>query len=932
MIGPAPELSEGDLQLELHKLFDRARRSFLVALYARGEAGRVSAMGRDWEVIPTQSEMTLRERMPRLDQAREDGKVFLIDWSERPLPLDLSSRLAGGRVYHVSRSTRLAALFGARHADPELEGSGLASVLLSGDVPSVKKVSGLRLTRRDAVRHFLHAWAGFPLADEMNAHRLARWCIASNAGPALAQKADQSKAWRKTRAELQGYVEEQAGALGGLCWQAWEQGMARRFVEVAVLLDAHARVRAPVAEGLLQGRLPQLAPGFGSELMEPGLVDALRGMLDALFSSLEENLASSILRQADALIPEPGFTSTRAASPWLPSGHAARERRFGEALRALAEASSEDRFARVRETLGEVEEHLNDARARTEAEREARLMSARLAAYLVTRAQALAPLAGVSYEAVTRLATAYAAQGGFVDWCRGRLRTPMPFAETVNDAIYAVLKAADALRRQDDALFARALPAWYEAGRPSQEVTPIEHGLRRFVTELLGGHKGRKILIIMMDGMSWASAVQLLHGLEQERWAPIVWRPKGFEARTHLPAVLAALPTLTLVSRAAFFAGRADGKAGAKGAKTDAARWAANPSLIKANDDEALPDLIQRAMLMDGEALRADVRKTIDGDAQVVGVIVNAIDEELKGSSQVMRDYSKTVIKPLMGLMSAAAGAERVVLLASDHGHALGDAMKPHGRLPPGATTEGRRWRTLANGEPPLDFEVALPASTWRPKGSARVAAIWDEAISHGHPAHGEHGGLSMAEVVAPAILLAPEWLSQLKGEEGPHLETRPFPHPAWWDLEIPPSTKAPGDTTSVSRQDERTQEQIPLLVGATAPQARSSNLPRPVREHELVSRLRKSKAFKANVEGRPEADVDKHLGYLSVLVEAGGALPDQEFARQCQTRAHRVAGLVARMGTLLNIDGYSVVEHDRAGHQVRLHRERLVAQYGLDP
>ena len=53
------------------------------------------------------------------------------------------------------------------------------------------------------------------------------------------------------------------------------------------------------------------------------------------------------------------------------------------------------------------------------------------------------------------------------------------------------------------------------------------------------------------------------------------------------------------------------------------------------------------------------------------------------------------------------------------------------------------------------------------------------------------------------------------------------------------------------------------------------------------------------------------------------------EFARRCGTRPHRVGGLVARMG-MLNIDGFAIVEHDRSGGQVRLHRQRLVTQYGL--
>ena len=84
---------------------------------------------------------------------------------------------------------------------------------------------------------------------------------------------------------------------------------------------------------------------------------------------------------------------------------------------------------------------------------------------------------------------------------------------------------------------------------------------------------------------------------------------------------------------------------GDKHTHEDAKRWATNKALIRANADAALPELILRNQLMDGEALQRDVRETIEGEIAVVGVVVNAIDEELRGSSQVMRDYSRTMIQ-----------------------------------------------------------------------------------------------------------------------------------------------------------------------------------------------------------------------------------------------------------------------------------------------
>ena len=259
----APELSGEDIQLELERIFKDKRRAPIAALHGRGEAATVSAAGRQWQVVPTACEMQMRAEMPLPGQEDKAGRVFLVDWTDRPLPLDLSCRLAKGRLISISRGTRLAVLLGARQAEPGLMGTGLATVLLSGEVSGLKKVSGIRLTRRDAMRHFLHAWAGFPLAEEMTPARLTAWCMGSNAGIALVGKADKNEAWMKLRGELSEFVEQEAGRLARLVWQAWEQDQVQRFVQGAVLVEAHTRKRDAVAEGLLQGRLTELAPGYG---------------------------------------------------------------------------------------------------------------------------------------------------------------------------------------------------------------------------------------------------------------------------------------------------------------------------------------------------------------------------------------------------------------------------------------------------------------------------------------------------------------------------------------------------------------------------------------------------------------------------------------------------------------------------------------------
>ena len=83
-----------------------------------------------------------------------------------------------------------------------------------------------------------------------------------------------------------------------------------------------------------------------------------------------------------------------------------------------------------------------------------------------------------------------------------------------------------------------------------------------------------------------------------------------------------------------------------------------------------------RRDVLSGHELIDEIKSAVGGDDCVVAVVVNAIDEQLKGSIQVGVDYSRAPILPLEALLSAAEVAERAVLLVADYGHVPGDAMR----------------------------------------------------------------------------------------------------------------------------------------------------------------------------------------------------------------------------------------------------------------
>lgn len=916
----SPLLSEADVRLEVERLFRRDHRSKLLALFGRGQAGRFDLDGLSWEIIPTVCELDLRSKLPAPGQRPTTGAVYLVDWVEDALPLDISCRLAGGRIYHVARDARLAALFGARQVDPGLSSTALARLVLSGGVEGLRKITGLRLTGDDLWKRVLEARFGIPESALDNGPSFLRWVRGSDTGPVFARACESDDLLRAVRRELLDWLVRRLGAVGTLGFRAWELGLVNRALQALVLLVAVEQNEDAYLRGLVNGQIASIAPGLANEVRGAHAGGAAQALLEAVLS-VEDADDRLLLDEAEAHAVSGGASALATASDWLPAGHAAREAVVAAALTGFVDAPSPEALAVLLAAFDHLSAHRLDHAIRRSEHLEARRMAARLSAWLLAR-HVRPQLAehGTAWQPAIDLARRYAEEGGFLDWARQSLRGMRGAGDALLSAVRRLYEAVDAVARADDERFAKAYVSWVEAGKPSNEVVPIEHVTKRVVAQFLKGSERRRLLLVLMDGMSYAAAVQVLQRLrDQRRWNPIAWRTPGWNGQLPIPPVLVAAPTLTEVSRAALFAGVADPRFGDQGTDKDDARWAANPHLRELVGEEPLKVFFRRDVHA-GHELIDEVKQAVAGDQRVVAVVVNAIDEQLKGSLQVAVDYSKTPILPLEALLSAAEGAERAVLLVADHGHVAGDAMQVvGGRLPPGREG-GARWRALAEGEQPQDGEVLLPHASWKPRGAAGVAVLWDTALANRAPHYGEHGGLSLAEAVAPAFLIGPEWLDRVAGEDV-ELSCRVLPEPDWWALKIARPTAKP---VAVEEPKTPVKAQLQLILGEP-----TKTPPAAPTEPALVARLRASKLFTQQVAGVPKPDVERVLTWLGVLVDAGGGLTATDFARLCGVRPHQVGGVVARMG-VLNADGFAIVEHDVAGRRVVLHKARLLSQFGV--
>lgn len=914
----APVLTLPEVRQEVERIFRRAHRSRLVALYGRGEAVDFDLGGDPWRIVPTRCELELRERLPRPEDCGKVGAVYLVDWSADQLPLDVACRLAGGRLYHVARDARLAALFGARQVEPGLANSALAKLFLSGAVSVPRKVQGLQLTRVAAWQSLLDSRLRLPEAALASPGALLGWAALNDTGPAFARASEADDLWRAARRELHDWLGKAVGEAGLVVWQAWERGLAGRLLDVLPLLGAAREAGDPYLAGQLVGQLSAWLPDLAVAVrgVEAALTDA--SVLDAALPSGRASLLGT-LERSQALAQAAGLGDLTTRSPRLPGGHAAREQALARAVHGFLARPDHSAAAGVVEALATLDRHGLDVHLRPDDHREARRNLGRLALWLAAR-PGVGPQ-GTRWQPAVDLARRYAEEGGYVEWARQQLRGLRGADEALLGAARALEAAAGAALREDHRAFADAYVSWVEAGKPSAAAVPIEDIGKQVIAPFLTGNARRKLLVVLMDGMSQAAAVQVLTRLgSARRWGPIAWRRDAWNGALPLPPVLAAAPTLTEISRGALFAGKADPRFYDEGTSKDPTRWRENRAVAALVGEDA-PPLFVRADILSGHDLAAEIRDAVEGPARLVAVVVNAVDEDLKGSVQVAKDYSLVPVLPLDALLSAAEEGERAVLLVADHGHVLGDgAQTLAGRLGNGRPG-GARWRALGRDEAPGPEEVVLPATSWVPRNWHRVAALWDPSLVNRSPAYGEHGGLSLAEAVAPAWLIAPDWL-ETKFTDDPGLAVRSLPTPDWWTLRVRRPVVRPEPQAA---PEPPAQPQLFAPPSPTAPSPTSAPPPR------LIEALRRSAVFQAQVQGEPPAEVERVLTWLGVLAEADGGLPASDFAAAAGVRAHQVGGVVARMG-MLNADGFAMVEHDHVGRRVVLHRARLAQHYGLKP
>ncbi len=593
--------------------------------------------------------------------------------------------------------------------------------------------------------------------------------------------------------------------------------------------------------------------------------------------------ARDVLEQAEALYGDLGWVEGAAASDFLPAGLRSRVAELGAAIDAAAGAPSVGASLAVDAALAVIEAHGAHATfARS-------LVTARMASRLVRWLGTATAPGGPLSDAII----AYVADGAWAERALGDIwdgDTDRGLAQAYRTLAHAVQR----VRRNQDAVSATKLTGDLA---PDGLVIPVERFLSQVVVPLAASDR---ILLIVLDGMSAPTAVELTTELATQGWTEIVRA-----ATLRRSAAISALPTVTEYSRTSLFAGEL--LVGNQQVEKSRFASAVGGALFHKDDLRAEA----------GHALPPAVSDTIaDQGRKIVGVVLNTIDDALASADVDALRWTTHSVAHLDAILAAAHGAGRIVILTSDHGHVIerGSELRS-------VAQSSARWRDVTTG-PVADDEVLVSGPRVLVPGGQAVLAVSD-GVRYASKKAGYHGGASLAELAIPIVVLKPRGAKDPAGwAEAPPQE------PIWWNEPVrDESEKPPVPPRSLNPQV------VKPSAGSTLFDLESDATPAPAPARgNIAQHLVDSPTYKArrSIAGRHPVDDAVAIVVITTLVTGAGRAHRDTLAVQAGIPAATMSGLLAALRRVLNVDGYPVIDIDADGVSVVLDIALLREQFEL--
>ncbi len=843
------------------------------------------------------SSLAIREALCDIEKADPTaaGLVVITPLAAHELAEDITARLARRQVFQPEGWDMVRQLFQAREIDARLgRCAWMPQALIDGAAqgpypPVASGFLGLETAWQEVLQRFLRISAARP-----DAVSLLAWSMTDGAATALDQLPD------NMRVDILRWLAEAAGRAGEMVLGCIVAGRTADALPLGLVCDV---VFAPEGEG-------QTELGEAAIRLERFVHDQHIGVAEGrawaraagqVVRATGLDATRAVLDRADSLLRDLRIATFAHLSDMLPTALEQRLQALASALSAHVARPTDENLTQVEIQADRALRHTLMSAQPARAERVE--MARRLSRWLLTEPLPATPLkAAVTWQAD---------EGAFVDWARFRLLGGDEVPE-LSLAYSACREAVTARRNKFARQFAQALVEW-NANEPSVDgrLVPIECLLERVLAPIASSHPA---LLLVMDGLSVSIFRELFARSASHGWTEMVPGDLGE------PMVgVAALPTVTEVSRASLLCGRLTLGAAAQ----EKVGFASHAALLAQSRPGAPPRLFHKGELSDATNLAPEVRAAVaDPHQRVIGVVYNAVDDHLSGPDQLHQRWALEDLRLLLPLLREAREARRVVVITADHGHLLEDSTT---RIAGG---ESDRWRPGTDGLGPQEI-AASGGRVVTSDGSNAVVCLWGECTRYGGRKNGYHGGLSPQEVTVPLSVMAPLGMSL------PGWTPAPPAQPEWWEL--PPIGKV--------------QEAKPAHAGATAPPVRPSGrkpaaqtgqsqlfdstelppAPAPTAPDWISALLNGAiYASQRRLAARVALPDETMRLLLTALSERGGKLSRAALAQRLSLPEMRLGGVLSAVRRMLNVDQAPVLVVDEAAGSVELNLALLQQQFRL--